>query len=932
MISSTQIRQQFLDFFKSKGHVIVPSAPIVVKNDPTLMFTNAGMNQFKDYFLGNKQPKHKRVADTQKCLRVSGKHNDLEEVGVDTFHHTMFEMLGNWSFGDYFKKEAIEWSWELLTEVYKIPRDRLYVTVFAGDKEENLPKDDEVISEWKKYLPDDRILLFGRKENFWEMGDTGPCGPCSEIHFDCRPDEERKKIDGKTLVNQDNPQVIEIWNDVFIQFNRLKDGTLEPLPAKHVDTGMGFERLVRVLQNKTSNYDTDIFTGIIEATEKITGKKSPTPTLREGKGHPRHKTSRPPLAPPIGENNAQPSGPPLAPPTGENSAQPSLIEEAEKKEDSSGAVAVSFRVIADHIRAIGFTIADGQLPSNTGAGYVIRRILRRAVRYYFSYLDYKQPLLCQLIPLLAHQFEHVFPELQKQVDFVSKVVKEEEESFLRTLDKGLKRIDDIIQSSENISGKNAFELYDTYGFPIDLTRLIAAENNLTVDEKGFDAEMQQQKNRSRAATAIDTEDWVTLNEGAENTFVGYDTLEAETKILKYRKVKAKGKESFQLVLEKTPFYAESGGQVGDTGQLIVNSEEIKVNDTRRENELIIHFVDGLPSDLTGPVVARVNAKKRRDTAWHHSATHLLHAALRKVLGTHVIQKGSLVNAEHLRFDFSHFAKVTDAEIAEVEELVNEKIRDNIPVVIKTMPKDDAMKMGAMALFGEKYGDVVRVVIIDPIYSIELCGGTHVGATGDIGFFKITSETAVAAGVRRVEAVCGSLAEDYVNDKLKTLNQLQVQLKNPQDIAKAVERLIEDRNELQKVTEKLQRLQSRASVDRLISKKETVNQFQLYHDIIADADIGYLKLISTELEIKDAKQSIALLIGKKNGKINVLVTLSDDLSKEGKLDANKIIKEKIAPLINGGGGGQKFLATASGTESGNIDKVVSQFKEMLKTPL
>jgi alanyl-tRNA synthetase len=925
MTTSTQIRQQFLDFFKSKGHVIVPSAPIVVKNDPTLMFTNAGMNQFKDYFLGNKQPKHKRVADTQKCLRVSGKHNDLEEVGVDTFHHTMFEMLGNWSFGDYFKKEAIEWSWELLTEVYKIPKDRLYITVFAGDEEEKLPKDDEAISEWKKYLDKDRIMLFGRKDNFWEMGDTGPCGPCSEIHVDCRPDEERKKIDGKTLVNQDNSQVIEIWNDVFIQFNRLKDGTLEPLPAKHVDTGMGFERLVRVLQNKNSNYDTDIFTGIIEATEKITGKKY-TPLL--------------------------------APPKGENSAQPSLNEDAAKKKRSpkseassadlppsgepKGAVAIAFRVIADHIRAIGFTIADGQLPSNTGAGYVIRRILRRAVRYYFSYLDYKQPLLYQLMPLLAHQFGNVFPELQKQIDFVGKVVKEEEEAFLRTLDKGLKRIDDIIRSSNDrvISGKYAFELYDTYGFPIDLTRLIASENDLTVDEKGFDAEMQQQKNRSRAATAIDTEDWITVNEGADNTFVGYDTLELETKILKYRRVKAKGKESFQLVLEKTPFYAESGGQVGDTGELILPSPRgegpetsggvrLTVNDTKKENELIIHFVDQIPSELNGKVIATVDAKKRRDTALHHSATHLLHAALRKVLGTHVIQKGSLVNAEHLRFDFSHFAKMTDAEIAEVEELVNEKIRANIPVVIKMMPKDEAMKMGAMALFGEKYGEIVRVVIIDPIYSIELCGGTHVGATGDIGFFKITNETAVAAGVRRVEAVCGKLAEDYVNAKLKTLEQLQTQLKNPQDISKAVEKLIEDRNELQKATEKLQRLQSRASVDRLISKRETVNQFQLYHDIIADADIGVLKLISTELEIKDAKQSVALLIGKKNGKVNVLVTLSDDLSKAGKLDANKIVKEKIAPLINGGGGGQKFLATASGTEVSNLDKVITQFKELLQ---
>jgi len=899
-MTSTEIRDQFLNFFKSKGHVIVPSAPIVVKDDPTLMFTNAGMNQVKDYFLGNKQAKNKRVADTQKCLRVSGKHNDLEEVGVDTFHHTMFEMLGNWSFGDYFKKEAVAWSWELLTKVYGIPPDRLYVTVFAGDKEEKLPVDEEVIHEWKKFIDDDRILSFGRKDNFWEMGDTGPCGPCSEIHADCRPNEERKKTDGKNLVNKDHPQVIEIWNNVFIQFNRLKDGSLQTLPEKHVDTGMGFERLVRVLQNKSSNYDTDIFTGIIEATEKITGKKyvadiSPSDTGAQVK------------------------------------------------------TSIAFRVIADHIRAIGFTIADGQLPSNTGAGYVIRRILRRAVRYYFSYLDYKQPLLCQLMPLLAHQFENVFPELQKQIDFVSKAAKDEEEAFLRTLDKGLKRIDDIMVETQtgrltiagakptvSISGKSAFELYDTYGFPIDLTRLIAAENNLAVDEKGFETEMQQQKNRSRAATAIDTEDWVAVNEssGNQSSFVGYDTLETETKIVKYRKAKAKGKESFQIVLETTPFYAESGGQVGDTGKLIINNEELIITDTKKENELIIHFVDQLPSDLTGKVVAQVDAKKRRDTAWHHSATHLLHAALRKVLGTHVIQKGSLVNAEHLRFDFAHPARggMTDQEIEQVEELVNEKIRSNIPVVVKQMPKDEAMKLGAMALFGEKYGDIVRVVIIDSSYSIELCGGTHVGATGDIGFFKITSETAVAAGVRRVEAVCGKLADDYVNEKMKLLRQVETQLKSPKDLARTIEKLLEDRNELQKATDKLLRLQSRASVDKLIAKKETINDIQLYHDIIADADMDVLKLITSELEIKNSRQSAALLIGKKNGKVNVVVTLSDDLTNKYGLDANKIVKEKIAPAIKGGGGGQKFLATASGTDAGDVDKVVTQFKEILKKQL
>jgi len=848
------------------------------------MFTNAGMNQFKDYFLGNKQPANKRVADTQKCLRVSGKHNDLEEVGVDTYHHTMFEMLGNWSFGDYFKKEAIEWSWQLLTEVYKIPKERLYVTAFGGDEAESLPKDDEAVNEWKKWMDEERILFFGRKDNFWEMGDTGPCGPCTEIHVDCRPDEERREIDGKELVNTDNPQVIEIWNNVFIQFNRLKDGSLEPLPAKHVDTGMGFERLVRVLQSKTSNYDTDVFRGLIEATEKVIAKKYTN--------------------------------------TG-------------SKQD------VAFRVIADHIRAIGFTIADGQLPSNTGAGYVIRRILRRAVRYYFSYLDYKQPLLCQLMPLLAHQFENVFPEVQKQIDFIGKVVKEEEEAFLRTLDKGLLRFE-MFMSLEGLEkiekgnkeafvlpGKIAFELYDTYGFPLDLTKLIANEKNLTVDEQGFEVEMQQQKNRSRAATAIDTEDWIVLNDSATNSFVGYDTLETKTKVLKCRKVKAKGKESFQIVLETTPFYAESGGQVGDTGEIIVNSEKIKVTDTKKENELIIHFTDSIPADLSGEVIAIVDAKKRRNTAWHHTATHLLHSALRKVLGTHVTQKGSLVNAEHLRFDFSHFAKMTDEEIAEVEELVNEKIRDNIPVVIKHMPKEEALKLGAMALFGEKYGDTVRVVIIDPIYSIELCGGTHVGATGDIGFFKITSEAAVAAGVRRIEAVGGKLAEDYVNEKIKIIETLHAQLKNPKDLSKAIEQLIESRNELQKTTEKLNRLQAQASVERLLLKKQAVDHFNFFYDIIQDGDITLLKIIFSELHVKDGERSIALLIGKKDGKVNVLVGLSDDLVKAGKYDANKIIKDKIAPMINGGGGGQKFLATASGTDAANIDEMVNQFKETFK---
>jgi alanyl-tRNA synthetase len=890
MITSTEIRQQFLDFFKSKAHVIVPSAPIVVKNDPTLMFTNAGMNQFKDYFLGNKQAIHKRVADTQKCLRVSGKHNDLEEVGVDTFHHTMFEMLGNWSFGDYFKKEAIEWSWELLTKVYGIDKDKLYITVFGGDEKEKLPKDDEAITEWKRWIPEDRILSFGKKDNFWEMGDTGPCGPCTEIHVDCRSDEERKKVDGKTLVNADHPQVIEIWNVVFIQYNRLKDGSLEPLPAKHVDTGMGLERLVRVLQNKTSNYDTDIFTGVIEETEKLTGKK---------------------------------------------------YTNADSKQD------IAFRVFADHIRAIGFTIADGQLPSNTGAGYVIRRILRRAVSYYFSYLDYKQPLLCQVIPLLAHQFEKVFPELQKQVDFISKVVKEEEEAFLRTLDKGLIRFGmfaslDVHENLEKkgkeallIPGEFAFELYDTYGFPLDLTKLIAKENGLIVDEKGFEKEMKKQKDRSRAATVIDTEDWKILDESTQNTFVGYDKLETETKVLKYRKVKAKGKESYQLVLETTPFYAESGGQVGDTGKLIINNEELIVNDTKKENDLIIHFVDKLPSDLSGKVVAKVDAMKRRNTAWHHSATHLLHAALRKVLGTHVTQKGSLVNAEHLRFDFSHFAKMTDEEIAEVEELVNEKIRDNISVVIKLMPKEEALKLDAMALFGEKYGDVVRVVIIDPTYSIELCGGTHVGATGDIGFFKIKNETAVAAGVRRIEAVCGKLADEYVDEEFKTLNAIIEKLGIKGDIIKNVEKFVEERNYLQKVLNKIETSESQKIISDFLNKNITsFRDIKVVSGIFECNSIEVFNSVfgSLRAKINDSIIILGATIYDQNVFRYFLNTKNENY--KGNIHLKTLSDQYLSKIVHGVVQGSDIILNAQGKFEVDIKKVIDDVKnstfESIKT--
>ena len=864
-MTANEIRQAFLDFFSSKGHVIVPSAPIVVKNDPTLMFTNAGMNQFKDYFLGNKKAENVRVADTQKCLRVSGKHNDLEEVGVDTYHHTMFEMLGNWSFGDYFKKEAIQWSWELLTEVYKLDKSRLYVTIFEGDAKEGLPKDEEAYNEWKKYVSEDRILPGNKKDNFWEMGDTGPCGPCTEIHYDTRPEANN---DGHSRVNNDDTgMVMEIWNNVFIQFNRKKDGTLEPLPAKHVDTGMGLERLVRVIQGKTSNYDTDVFTGTITAIEKVTGKKYDYSYSKE---------------------------------------------------------AVAFRVISDHIRAISFTIADGQLPSNTGAGYVIRRILRRAVRYYYSYLDYKQPLLVQLVPVLAKQFENVFPELQQQLDFVARVIKEEEDAFLKTVDKGLTMLN---QASKDISGEEAFKLYDTYGFPLDLTKLVAEEKGLTVDEKGFEVEMKQQKDRSRAAGTVDAEDWIILKEGS-NKFIGYDSLEAKASILKYRKVKAKGKELYQIVLDTTPFYAESGGQVGDKGILTISNSPFAVVDTKKDNDLIIHFTETIPADLSGEVMAKVDVSTRKNTELHHSATHLLHAALRKMLGTHVAQKGSLVNEEHLRFDFSHFAKVTDEEMTQVEVLVNEKIRENIPVVIKSMSKEEAMKSGAMALFGEKYGDVVRVVIIDPNYSVELCGGTHVGATGELGLFKLTSESAVAAGVRRVEAVCGRQAEEYVNDKFKTLYTLSETLKNPKDIQKAVENLQIENAELKKHADAMEARQLVGIRNELLQKDEIINGVNFIGDIVEVSNADALKKLCFDLK-NHLRDHVAVLCVNIGGKPFVAVAISDTVAAAKNLDAGKIIKEHIAPLIKGGGGGQKTLATAGGQEAGKLDQVIEAVRKLLQ---
>jgi alanyl-tRNA synthetase len=873
MMTSAEIRKEFLAFFASKKHHIVPSAPIVVKNDPTLLFTNAGMNQFKDYFLGNKKPEYKRIVDTQKCLRVSGKHNDLEEVGVDTYHHTMFEMLGNWSFGDYFKDEAIAWSWELLTDVYKIDKDRLYVSVFKGDESEGIPMSTIAFEAWKRLVPEDKIIFGNKKDNFWEMGETGPCGPCSEIHVDCRSDEERKLIPGRDLVNNDHPQVIEIWNNVFMQYNRLKDGTLEPLPAKHVDTGMGFERLVRVLQGKQSNYDTDVFSGTIDAVASITGK---------------------------------------------------VYDRSDSKE------AVAFRVLADHIRAISFTIADGQLPSNTGAGYVIRRILRRAVRYYYTYLDYKQPLLFQLVPLLAAQFAEVFPELHAQEAFVTKVVKEEEDSFLRTLDKGLKRMDELMKGSDSktIEGKAAFELFDTYGFPIDLTRLIAQENNLAVDENGFEREMQQQKNRSRAATAIDAADWIVVNESDTQTFTGYTSTKETTKVLRYRKVTAKGTTGFQIVLETTPFYAESGGQVGDTGVLEFNSSSVEVIDTKKENNLVIHFTTVLPAIIEGTVVAKVNTNYRKNISAHHSATHLLHAALRQVLGHHVVQKGSLVNAAQLRFDFSHFAKVSDDEMKQIENIVNEKIRENIPVVIKEMTKDEAVAMGAMALFGEKYGDTVRVVMMDPNYSIELCGGTHIGGTGELGLFKLKHESAGAAGVRRIEAICGEGANTQVNDSLAELETIKELVKNTKEPVKAVQQMVADLQSLKKRIESYEALALVGIKKELESKVALIGDTHFIGAVVTVSNPDGLKKLCTELQ-GNYTNLLVVLAANIEGKASVAVLVDDTLQTNKGLEAQKIIKDQIAPLIKGGGGGQKGLATAGGQDSSNLTQVIENVKNLLK---
>ncbi|MBC6425931.1 MAG: alanine--tRNA ligase [Ekhidna sp.] len=862
------IRKTFLKFFESRSHKIVSSAPIIIKNDPTLMFTNAGMNQFKDFFLGNKPADVRRVADTQKCLRVSGKHNDLEEVGMDTYHHTMFEMLGNWSFGDYFKKEAIEWAWELLVDNLKLPKERLYATFFGGDKNENLTGDNEAANYWNRFLPGAHILSGTKKDNFWEMGDTGPCGPCSELHIDLRPQSEIDQIPGSDLVNKDHPQVVEIWNLVFIQYNRLANGLLEDLPEKHIDTGMGLERLTMVVQGKESNYDTDLFQPLIQWIAKRAGKS-------------------------YGDD---------------------------EKAD------VAIRVIADHIRAIAFAIADGQLPSNNKAGYVIRRILRRAVRYGYTFLELKKPFLNEMITVLALQFDDVFPELTQQQQFIQKVIGEEEVSFLRTLENGLKKLESITKSgSHKIDGRMAFELYDTYGFPLDLTALIAKENGMEVDRIGFEKEMEAQKNRSKIAGKQTTGDWTVVNEGHEIRFSGYTEFETDTILLRYREVKQKDKVRYQLVLETTPFYAESGGQVGDTGYLQFGDEEIEVLDTKKENDLIVHLTEKLPSVLETSVKGVIDEYKRRSTENNHSATHLLHAALRSVLGDHVRQKGSLVNDKILRFDFSHFAKMTSDEIKEVERMVNEKICANITLnEQKNVPIDRAKEMGAMALFGEKYGDFVRVITFDPNYSVELCGGTHVPKTGNIGLFKIVSEGSSAAGVRRIEAVTSREAINFYEDKLSVIADIEGMLKTPK-VKETVKKLMDENTSIQKKISELSNkmiVRIKKELKKEIEDKNGKNLI-IYEGYFPNQES--LKQLAFDLR-REVENLVLLIAASIDNKPVLTVMLSDNLVSEG-MNANELIRP-MAREIKGGGGGQPFYATAGGKDISGLKKALNAGKEMI----
>ena len=868
MLTAKEIRESFKQFFASKEHQIVPSAPMVVKGDPTLMFTNAGMNQFKDIILGNVPRKYPRVADSQKCLRVSGKHNDLEEVGHDTYHHTMFEMLGNWSFGDYFKKEAINWAWEYLVEVLKLNPERLYATVFEGSPAEGLDRDNEAAGYWEQYLPKDHILNGNKHDNFWEMGDTGPCGPCSEIHIDLRSDEERAAVSGADMVNKDHPQVIEIWNLVFMQFNRKADGSLEPLPAKVIDTGMGFERLCMALQGKTSNYDTDVFQPIIKVIAGMAGTTYGT----------------------------------------------------DKQQD------IAMRVIADHIRTIAFAITDGQLPSNAKAGYVIRRILRRAVRYGYTFLDRKEAFMYKLLPLLIETMGDAYPELIAQKTLIEKVIKEEEESFLRTLETGIRLLDKKMEETKAagktvLNGVDAFTLYDTYGFPLDLTELILRENGMEADIEAFNKAMQKQKERARNAAAIETGDWITLKEG-ECKFVGYDLFECEAEILRYRQIKQKNKVLYQIVLDQTPFYAEMGGQVGDTGWLIADDEKIDVIDTKRENNLPVHLVAKLPKDVTATFTAKINEKKRIQCECNHSATHLLHEALREVLGTHVEQKGSYVSPDSLRFDFSHFQKVTDEEIRKVEILVGEKIRANFPLEEhRNMPIAEAKALGAMALFGEKYGDEVRVVKYGS--SVELCGGTHIPATGMIGSLRVIGESSIAAGVRRIEAVTAEGAEQFVYAQQDLIRELRALMNHMPNLAQAMKKSIEENAEMKKQLEDYIREKSMRLKEEIVAKASESNGIKVMQ-FVGKANADAMKNVAFQIkaETTDSFVFVAGIID--DNKCTLMLMLSDDLVKEG-LHAGKIVKE-AAKHIQGGGGGQPHFATAGGKNMEGLSIAVGAVKE------
>jgi alanyl-tRNA synthetase len=886
---SQDIRQQFLDFFKSKGHLIVPSAPIVLKDDPTLMFNNSGMAQFKEFFLGNGTPKSKRIADTQKCLRVSGKHNDLEEVGIDTYHHTMFEMLGNWSFGDYFKKEAIHWAWELLTEVYRIDKNILYVTVFEGNEAENVPFDQEAYDIWKTLIAEDRILLGNKKDNFWEMGDQGPCGPCSEIHVDIRSAEEKATQSGRELVNADHPQVVEIWNNVFMEFNRKADGSLEKLPARHVDTGMGFERLCMVLQGVQSNYDTDVFTPIIQHIEKITGAKY-------------------------------------------------TIKAANDAEDKTN---IAIRVIADHVRAVAFAIADGQLPSNTGAGYVIRRILRRAIRYGFTFLNTKEAFIYQLVDTLAAQMGDSFPEIRSQKNLVMNVIKEEESSFLRTIDTGINKLESQINTinlvSEKvptlndpqklITGRMAFELYDTYGFPLDLTELIARENDFTVDIEGFERAMFEQKTRSRAASEISTDDWTIVSEGnGEEPFVGYDLLVNEVRILRYRATDSKkdGK-LYQIVLDHTPFYPEGGGQVGDTGTLSNINDTIQIIDTKKENNLILHFTRELPEHIDGTFIAKVNKELRDETAANHSATHLMHQALRDILGKHVEQKGSLVAPDYLRFDFSHFAKLTDDEIRQVEDFVNARIGEHIPLVERrSIPFAQAVEEGAMALFGEKYGDHVRAIKFGD--SIELCGGIHVQNTADIWHFKIIGEGAVAAGIRRIEAITGEAVKRYFAEHENLLSEIKSVLKNPQDSVKAVVSLQDENAKLKKQVEALLKEKAKSLKGELMNDLQEINGVRF---LAKQVDLNAEGAKDLAYELATLGNNIFLVLATADeGKPMLTCYISKELVAERGYNAGQVVRE-LGKHIHGGGGGQPFFATAGGKDVLGIPAALEHAEDFVK---